>query len=69
MLNLSFPRIFVRTQDFADIFETFATASGVSEPGFDVFGCSVRKVRSAVKISRKRYSAEKESFSKKIVLK
>ena len=43
MLNLSFPRIFVRTQDFADIFDTFATASGISEPGIDDSGCSVRK--------------------------
>lgn len=43
MLNLSFPRIFVRTQDFADIYETFATASGISEPGFGGSGCSVRK--------------------------
>lgn len=43
MLNLSFPRIFVRTQDFADIFDTFVTASGISEPGFDGSGCSVRK--------------------------
>lgn len=43
MLNLSFPRIFVRTQDFADIFDTFVTASGISKPGFDGSGCSVRK--------------------------
>lgn len=43
MLNLSFPRIFVRTQDFADIFDTFVTACGISEPGFGVSGCSVRK--------------------------
>ena len=43
MLNLSFPRIFVRTQDFADIFDTLGTASGISEPGFGVSGCSVRK--------------------------
>lgn len=43
MLNLSFPRIFVRTQDFADIFDTFVTASGISKPGFGVSGCSVRK--------------------------
>lgn len=43
MLNLSFPRNFVRTQDFVDIFDTFVTASGISKPGFDVSGCSVRK--------------------------
>ena len=43
MLNLSFPRIFVRTQDFADIFETFATAPGVSEPGFDGSGAASEK--------------------------
>ena len=43
MLNLSFPRIFVRTQDFAVIFDTLDTASGISKPGFDGSGCSVRK--------------------------
>lgn len=43
MLNLSFPRNFVRTQDFVDIFDTFVTASGISEPGSGVSGCSVRK--------------------------
>lgn len=37
MLNLSFPRFFVRTQDFADIFETFATATVKNSPGFVVF--------------------------------
>lgn len=30
MLNLSFPLIFVRTQDFAVIFDTLDTASGIS---------------------------------------
>ena len=43
MLNLSFPRVFVRTPDFADIFDTFVTASGISKPGFGGSGCSVRK--------------------------
>ena len=43
MLNLSFPLIFVRTQVFAVIFDTLDTASGISEPGFGVSGCSVRK--------------------------
>ena len=44
MLNLSFPRIFVRTRDFADIFETFATFSGKNSPGV-VF--SFRRPKSA----------------------
>ena len=69
MLNLSFPRKVRKTGELRVIFVTFVTASGISEPVFDVSGCSVRKVRSAVKISRKRYSAVMESFSKKIVLK
>ena len=66
MLNLSFPRIFVRTQDFADIFDTFATVSGISKPGFGVSGCSVRKMGKRLIFSRKRKPGFLQGFQKKL---